>query len=110
MRADTLDALATFRKETAIHGYRMGVLRRYADVVVHSASIEGYVLAKQCAERSRGRWWASQDKRECFACGVRPAVQAHHVIQLQHGGADIDENKVGICYECHADIHPWIPI
>jgi len=45
--------------------------------------------------------------QECFACGSR-ATARHHVIWLKHGGRNQKNNIVGICFPCHALIHPWL--
>lgn len=43
----------------------------------------------------------------CFACG-RPAYVRHHIIWLSHGGRNQKNNIIGLCYGCHALIHPWL--
>lgn len=43
----------------------------------------------------------------CIACG-QLATQRHHIIQIQNGGDNRDENKVPLCFRCHAEIHPWL--
>jgi hypothetical protein len=61
----------------------------------------------RCRKTRRG-WFQRFGKFPCFVGCGRMCEHAHHVIQLQHGGADIDLNKVPLCSICHAEIHPWM--
>lgn len=44
---------------------------------------------------------------ECYVCGA-PATVRHHIIQLQNGGRNSPRNLMGLCDDCHAEIHPWL--
>jgi hypothetical protein len=59
---------------------------------------------------------APDDMRDfCWTClrdrellkSLRPAVvlQAHHIIEAQHGGGDMRDNIQIVCAECHSAIH-----
>lgn len=110
MARDTRHALKDFRARTVIHGRRLSVLREYAALWLVCASLPGsYEFAREAAQRSRKRWHAGHSGAICFTGCGRKAEHAHHVIQLQHGGADISDNKVPLCGICHADVHPWMP-
>lgn len=106
----TLKALRGFRERTSVRGRRLFVVREFAKVVL---LVDPYVgdclVARQDHNRNRGLWRKDFKDAMCFVCGDRKATQAHHVIQIQYGGADIFENKVPVCGICHADIHPWMP-
>lgn len=105
----TKDALREFVRQTACHGKRLDVLRWYADVVLACACPTLQAVMRQSANQSRALFWVRRPTKRCFCGCGRQAVHAHHVIQLQNGGADILKNKVPVCEECHADIHPWMP-
>lgn len=46
----------------------------------------------------------------CFACLSQDRkLYWHHILQVQHGGSNHPRNRVAICYQCHARIHPWLP-
>lgn len=44
---------------------------------------------------------------ECFACGGK-AQARHHVIWLKNGGRNQRNNVIGICNDCHAEVHTWL--
>lgn len=104
----TQKALATFVKDTAIHGRRLTVLRTYAERWLPWLDTWAMQLARKSAVTSRRKFWAKHSGEDCFTGCGRVAEVAHHVIQIQHGGADISENKVPLCAACHADVHPWL--
>lgn len=68
--------------------------------------------AKSLAKR-RKKFWNRRFKllkltgTECLVCG-RPADVRHHVVQLQHGGANMALNMCPLCHPCHSLIHPWL--
>ena len=96
-------ALQDFARVMSHYGRRLHELKRYAGVVLPLGLQEvpsGYTREKELALSRRKQDW----KRGPFHCFVkcgRPATQWHHVIQLQHGGADCAENKVPLCEYCH---------
>jgi 5-methylcytosine-specific restriction endonuclease McrA len=32
----------------------------------------------------------------------------HHIIPLNGGGVNIRLNLIPLCFDCHAEIHPWL--
>lgn len=42
-------------------------------------------------------------------CGRRAEVR-HHIVPLTHGGGNGRHNLIAICKNCHAVIHPWLPV
>lgn len=48
-----------------------------------------------------------KDKKECFVC-LNQSFIKHHVIQLQNGGSNVQNNIVFLCEDCHCKIHPWL--
>lgn len=46
----------------------------------------------------------SSSKR-CYCCGVRSDLTEHHIIPKEYGGADIEENIVALCANCHKAFH-----
>lgn len=47
--------------------------------------------------------WAEQDGR-CACCG-KPITQYHHIIHRADGGIDNVKNIIGLCDDCHREIH-----
>jgi 5-methylcytosine-specific restriction endonuclease McrA len=47
-------------------------------------------------------------KLPCFICGSNKTVVRHHMIQVQHGGTNINKNIITVCESCHEGIHPWM--
>jgi 5-methylcytosine-specific restriction protein A len=41
----------------------------------------------------------------CERCGIRPAVDAHHLVRRSRGGRDRIDNLVALCEDCHAEEH-----
>lgn len=58
--------------------------------------------------RRSGSWRKASAKGPCWACAERPAVHRHHIVQIQHGGRNVDKNLVGLCRRCHGRVHPWM--
>ena len=46
---------------------------------------------------------ALQDGK-CACCG-KPIEQFHHIVPRHEGGSDRPENIIGLCGECHEDVH-----
>lgn len=44
----------------------------------------------------------------CWLCRISPAVHWRHVIMICRGGHNGNDNRVPICLDCHAAIHPWM--
>lgn len=51
-----------------------------------------------------------RDEYKCTECDEddRAELQVHHIKQRNHGGTHALENLRTLCFECHADIHPWM--
>jgi len=45
---------------------------------------------------------------ECAICSGRRWTEKHHIIPLAFGGINDNLNLMGICMECHNEIHPWM--
>ncbi len=87
---------------------RLGALKRFAEIAIARPTDWDYAGIRAAAEtmgRARSSW-----TDECYGCrrGSRRLV-AHHVIQIQHGGSNYLRNRVDVCEDCHAAIHPWLP-
>ena len=74
--------------------------KREVDVAGRSPEVQRWIL--QCAD---GR---------CELCGERapfhkpngePFLEVHHVCRLADGGADVPENAVALCTNCHREAH-----
>ncbi len=57
-------------------------------------------------DQMRDFCWTCLRSRELLK-SLRPALvlQAHHIIEAQHGGADLRDNIQILCTECHSAIH-----
>ncbi len=102
--AETIRALHGFGTRAAIHGKRMSVLKELADVRLDGVCREVYVLMRAQSVITRRKW---PNVSPCFVCGEDAKI-VHHIIQLQNGGADIEQNKVPLCDPHHADVHVWL--
>lgn len=41
----------------------------------------------------------------CRRCHERPSAIVHHVVPIEHGGPDRDDNLIGVCRECSDELH-----
>lgn len=47
--------------------------------------------------------------KHCFACRrITNTPARHHIIWLRNGGINSKRNMVTLCFECHAEVHPWL--
>jgi 5-methylcytosine-specific restriction endonuclease McrA len=46
-----------------------------------------------------------RDGWRCQACGKRANLQVHHIVLRSQSGADIEDNLITLCSECHDQIH-----
>ena len=53
-------------------------------------------LRKFCLNRDGGR---------CTRCGSTQKLEAHHVVPISAGGADVPSNVRILCLECHSQLH-----
>lgn len=97
-------ALDQFYQEAAGED-RIGALRRFVEIAI--ARDAGCDPETVRAESSNHRLFANV----CFGCrrADRQPLIWHHVIQIQHGGSNLLRNRVALCDDCHADVHPWLP-
>jgi 5-methylcytosine-specific restriction endonuclease McrA len=63
--------------------------------------------ARNSAAWQKARAAAKQrDGKRCANCGATEALQVHHVVQLEDGGAEFDlNNLVTLCVGCHGEQH-----
>jgi 5-methylcytosine-specific restriction endonuclease McrA len=63
-------------------------------------------LFELAPEDMRDFCWTCLRSRELFK-SLQPTVvlQAHHIIEVQHGGTDTRDNIQIVCAECHSAIH-----
>lgn len=43
--------------------------------------------------------------KNCFICGTKHRLTKHHVIPVEFGGLDLDENITRLCIDCHREYH-----
>lgn len=46
-----------------------------------------------------------RDGYRCALCDDTRGIQIHHVILRSHGGADVEQNLITLCWRCHAIAH-----
>jgi hypothetical protein len=63
-------------------------------------------LRKSLPEAMRSHCWNCL-RTEAHLKALRPSVclQVHHVIEVERGGSDHQQNLQLLCAECHADVH-----
>jgi len=80
---------------------RLLLLQEFAERLVYTHPRRRYASTRRRHLKIRLRG-------SCWACRMRPAVHRHHIIQVQYGGLNRSANGVGLCYGCHAVVHPWM--
>ncbi len=69
---------------------------------------ERHVFPTVKARKVRARHKRLREHRECWACRTPRAHVRHHVVQVQYGGTNDQDNLVALCHGCHAVVHPWL--
>jgi 5-methylcytosine-specific restriction endonuclease McrA len=108
-------AASEFRREAKTtpptRDARVALLRRWAEVKAYSKRRKGPRTLSESRAAFRAGFRAARVKvGQCWACSGWADLVRHHVIQLQHNGQNTNANLVKICGECHAAIHPWLPM
>ena len=47
----------------------------------------------------------ARDGHRCRDCGKAGRLEAHHVVELQHGGTNAIVNLRTLCRPCHIELH-----
>ena len=68
----------------------------YASYAEYLRLPEFRAVCKRVRQRSRGL---------CEWCGIRPAVEPHHVAYCKWGEIDHEFNLLDVCRGCHCDLH-----
>lgn len=58
----------------------------------------------------RDSWLGSAGHGMCRACGRWRDRIWHHIMPLMNGGSNNRHNRLRICEECHAQIHPHLDV
>jgi hypothetical protein len=69
-----------------------------------------YSARRERHNEARDSWLGRAAFGTCFACGRSADRIWHHVLPLNNGGTNSARNRVRVCRECHAQIHPHLPI
>jgi hypothetical protein len=85
---------------------RMALLKDLANRKIERRCMSQYWIKTMRAEFEQVKHKIKL-KGQCWVCDA-PAELRHHIIQLQHGGRNIERNIVLLCCSCHAEIHPWL--
>lgn len=87
---------------------RLALLQRYARYVVYRPSRAEWRALFNAERLTRVEKQTDFDEMAmCFVCWQGPD-EWHHIVQLQYGGDNRDENVVAICRRCHRKVHPWM--
>jgi HNH endonuclease len=92
---------------------RIGLLIRFAAPTPRDrqVSIEALRRRRQGFNQMRDGWLGDAGGGQCFGCGRHWRERCwHHIKPLMVGGSNGWKNRVPICTECHAQIHPWLPV
>ena len=46
-----------------------------------------------------------RDGWRCQSCGTMSNLEVHHRQFRSHSGADVEENLITLCSDCHARVH-----
>jgi hypothetical protein len=85
--------------------------------LVHMASDPGWaridkgLLRRLRKDFNKQRWqYLEGIGPECAICCADRWIEKHHVIPLCFGGINDNLNLMGICLNCHNEIHPWMKV
>lgn len=63
-------------------------------------------MAKRGAEHTKAqKKGRERDLFTCQICGSTEAVEGHHMIDYQYGGAADSDNIITLCHACHQEVH-----
>lgn len=84
---------------------QLGALKRFAEIAITRPAEWDYAAIREQAGESRRHFHDGI----CYGCRRHERMLvSHHVIQIQHGGSNYARNRVDICEQCHAAVHPWL--
>jgi ssDNA-binding Zn-finger/Zn-ribbon topoisomerase 1 len=98
------------------------ILEKFHRLTKHAKRSERLRLLIKCAEikvtpekyrplREKRKEFEETDyppRGYCFICRKNEANHRHHIIELLHGGSNNPKNVIGLCSECHTNVHPYI--
>lgn len=96
-------AIDEFWRQVRAGAYKLKLLQGFAEVAIVRPADWDYAGVRAAAGQHR------LTSEGCFACGHVRTSDWHHVIQIQHGGSNYLRNRVCLCADCHARVHPWLP-
>jgi 5-methylcytosine-specific restriction endonuclease McrA len=111
--------IADFWKEFGLDGKKTFVSPKSKSATLEAMKRLGRVVlryhGKSPAERREAFNAIKADRhklsshKHCFACRqITNTPARHHLIWLRNGGINSKRNMVTLCFECHADVHPWL--
>ncbi len=84
---------------------RLFLLQQMSAIVI-SRPADWNPAAIRAEHEQGGQSWSRA--RECYCCHSRNRLYRHHIIEVQHGGSNHQDNQVALCFACHKAIHPWL--
>lgn len=63
---------------------------------------------RQSFETDKWKWFKLWKNQKCMACKANWINHIHHTVMLKNGGSNSINNLVGLCRECHFEIHDWM--
>ena len=84
---------------------KLNELKKYAEKSL-TCRKENYYETRIQHNQNKSNFF--QKWKNCFVCKRSEVKNIHHIIQIQHGGTNDEGNLIGLCLDCHVDIHPWM--
>ena len=72
--------------------------------------VESNSIAYEARRKSfdRNKYKYHKQWKKCAVCKKNNVDHIHHMIMLKNGGSNHPSNLIGVCMECHIEIHPWM--
>lgn len=83
---------------------KLNELKKYADKVLTRK--ESYNEIRTEHDKNKQNFFNKW--KHCFICKKMNVQHIHHIIQVNHGGSNDEGNLIGLCKNCHSDIHSWM--
>ena len=102
--------LAKFRKQFGqcqTQEAKIALLREMSCRYFFKSSKRGLQWMRARFDAKKGKYFRLEGK--CKVCRKDAGVR-HHVIALQNGGGNQGNNLIRLCFDCHAEIHPWLKV
>ena len=111
--------IADFWKEFGIEGKKHFISTKGPAETMEALKRLGRVVlkykGKSAAARRQGFNEIKGDRhklashKHCFVCRqITNTPGRHHIIWIKNGGINSKRNLITLCFDCHANVHPWL--